>query len=384
MTLPVTSRHIMVLTGEPSGDFHAGRLVREIRLQGFPVSFSGMGGPHLRDAGVDLFYDIEHLSAMGVTEVLMQIRHIKNAFDRFREELRCRIPDLIILVDYPGFNLKAAEYAKTRYPVRILYYITPKIWAWKRSRLFKIKKFVDHAALILPFEEAIFRKAGVPATYVGNPLIDEYPEQFQTPCLTGPPLSNRLVVGLLPGSRKAEIRKLLDIMLQSALLIHQTYPEARFLVSQAESIPDPMIQTRLDRSGHPGLFTVIKGPVLTILKQSHLVIAASGTVTLEAALFQVPTLLIYRMAFVSFLAARLLVHVKYAGLANLIVNDEVMPELIQNRASPEEIRDRAVFMIENRTWYRERLKMVRKKLGRGGAIRNTAGISISLLFDRNP
>ncbi len=384
MNLPVKSMHIMVLTGEPSGDFHAGRLVLEIRRRCFSISFSGMGGPHLRAAGVDLFYDIEHLSVMGVTEVLMQIGHIKNAFDRFREKLRSRTPDLIILVDYPGFNLKAAEYAKKRYPSRVLYYITPKIWAWKRSRLFKIKKYVDYAALILPFEEAMYRKAGVPARYVGNPLIDEYPELPQSTSVSGPPFSHGPVVGLLPGSRKTEVRKLLDIMIESSLLIHQTYPEVRFLVSRAESIPDHMIQNRLKRSGHSGLFTMVKGPVQTILQQSHLVIAASGTVTLEAALFQVPTLLIYRMAFVSFMAARLLVHVKYAGLANLIVNEEVMPELLQSEASPQKIGERAVFMLENASLYRDRLKAVRKKLGRGGAAGNTAGIAISLLSDQNP
>jgi lipid-A-disaccharide synthase len=159
MNLPVKLKHIMILTGEPSGDLHAGHLVKEIKKSNHHIYFSGIGGPHLKDQGVDLFYNIDKLSAMGITEVLMQFRQIKQGFDKFREKLKYNTPDLIILIDYPGFNLKAAQFAKDYYNINILYYITPKVWAWKKSRLKKIKKYVDHAALILPFEEKIFQRA---------------------------------------------------------------------------------------------------------------------------------------------------------------------------------------------------------------------------------
>ncbi|MBT7629092.1 MAG: hypothetical protein HN597_05220, partial [Desulfobacula sp.] len=178
MNLPVKLNHIMVLTGEPSGDLHAGHLVREIKQINNHIYFSGIGGTHLEDQKVDLFYNISKLSAMGLTEVFMQFPQIKKAFDLFKKKLRVNTPNLIILVDYPGFNLKAAQFAKDHYDIKILYYITPKVWAWKKSRLKKIKKYIDHAALILPFEEKIYKKAEIQSTYVGNPLLDEYSENM--------------------------------------------------------------------------------------------------------------------------------------------------------------------------------------------------------------
>ncbi|MDA8135990.1 MAG: lipid-A-disaccharide synthase [Desulfobacteraceae bacterium] len=383
MNLPVSLKHIMVLTGEPSGDFHAGRLIEEIRRKNGRIYFSGMGGPLLRQQGVDLFYDIENLSAMGITEVLMQFGHIKKAFDLFREKLIYHTPDMIILVDYPGFNLRAAKYAKDHYNVRILYYITPKVWAWKRSRLFKIKKYVDHAALIFPFEEKLYKKAGVSSTYVGNPLMDEYPEHLSKSFLpskglvTG--LNGPIIIGLLPGSRKAEIQNLLDIMIQSACRIHQVHNQTRFLVSKAASIKREWIEECIIASGKPQLFDIVEGPVREILRRSNLVIAASGTVTLEAALFGIPTLLIYKMARLSFWAAKLLVRVKYAGLANLIVDEEIMPELLQGEATPEKICIKVLHMLTHEQYYESRLERVRKKLGKKGAAKNAAGIAMNLL-----
>ena len=383
MNFPVNLKHIMVLTGEPSGDFHASRLIEEIRKKNDRVYFSGIGGPALRQQGVDLFYDIENLSAMGITEVLMQFRHIKKAFDLFREKLNSHLPDLIILVDYPGFNLRAAGYVKEHYPIKILYYITPKVWAWKRSRLFKIKKYVDHAALIFPFEEKLFKKAGVSSTYVGNPLVDEYPENlskfFLRSKALSPGLNDPIIIGLLPGSRNAEIKNLLGIMIQSACLIHQKQNQARFLVSKAASIKREWIEECINTSGSPQLFDIVEGPVREILMRSNLVIAASGTVTLEAALFGIPTLLIYKMARLSFWAAKLLVRVKYAGLANLIVDEEIMPELLQGEATPEKICIKAVHMLTHEHYYESRLEQVRKKLGKKGAAKNAAGIAMNLL-----
>lgn len=383
MNLPVSLKHIMVLTGEPSGDFHAGRLIEEIRRKNDRIYFSGIGGPVLKQQGVDLFYDIENLSAMGITEVLMQFGHIKKAFDLFREKLNFHLPDLIILVDYPGFNLRAARYVKEHYPIKILYYITPKVWAWKKSRLFKIKKYVDHAALIFPFEEKLFKKAGIPSTYVGNPLVDEYPENLSKSFLRSkalsPGLNDPIIIGLLPGSRNAEIKNLLDIMIQSACLIHQKRNQVRFLVSKAASIKRELIEECINTSGNPQLFDIVEGPVRGILIRSNLVIAASGTVTLEAALLCIPTLLIYRMAKLSFWAAKLVVRVKYAGLANLIADEEIMPELLQSEATPERICTKAVHMLNHEHYYQTRLELARKKLGRKGAAKNAAGIAIHLL-----
>lgn len=388
MNPTVTLKHIMVLTGEPSGDFHAGRLVEEIRRKTDRIYFTGIGGPILKQQGVDLFYDIEKLSAMGITEVLMQFRHIKKAFDLFREKLRHHIPDLIILVDYPGFNLRAAKYVKDNYNIKILYYITPKVWAWKKNRLFKIKRYVDYAALIFPFEEKLFKKAGISSSYVGNPLLNEYPENLSRSFFRSKTVSskanNPIIIGLLPGSRRAEIKNLFDIMVQSAFYIHQKQKRARFLVSRASSVKRTWIEEGIKKSGNPQLFEIVEGPVGEIFKQSNMIIAASGTVTLEAALFRIPTILIYKMSIASFWAAKLLVKVKYAGLANLIVNEEIMPEFLQNKARPDKICEKAIYMINHEKHYQTRLELVRKKLGKKGAAKNTACIAIHLLRESHP
>ncbi|MBU1340773.1 MAG: lipid-A-disaccharide synthase [Proteobacteria bacterium] len=381
-------RHIMVLTGEPSGDMHAGHLVKEIQQSDSSIYFSGIGGTYLEKQKVDLFYNIALLSAMGVTEVVMQFKQIKKAFDLFKRKLRVNKPDLIILVDYPGFNLKAAKFAKDHYKIKILYYITPKVWAWKKSRLKKIKKYIDHAALILPFEEKIFKKAHIRSTYVGNPLVDEYPENLSKPFFRSDPLSStnngHLVIGLLPGSRKAEIQNLLEIMINAADLIFQKNQKVKFIISQATSIKRETIEAYLKKADKTCGFQIIDGPVKNIFFKSDLIIAASGTVTLEAALCGIPTIIVYKMSLISYRIAKLFVKIKYAGLANLIVNAEVMPELLQNDATPYKISQKALYMLDHLSYFQEQLDRVRKRLGKKGASKRTAGIALNLLKDSGP
>ncbi|MCP3872517.1 MAG: lipid-A-disaccharide synthase [Desulfobacteraceae bacterium] len=383
MNLPIKSKHIMVLTGEPSGDMHAGHLIKEIKRKNETIYFSGIGGPHLKNQNVDLFFDIAQLSAMGLFEVLKQFKYIKKAFDLFKEKLKVNKPDVIILVDYPGFNLKAAQFAKNHYKIKILYYITPKVWAWKKSRLKKIKKYVDQAALILPFEEKIFRKASIKSTYVGNPLMDEYPENLSRPFIRSENVlfkdKNTLTIGLLPGSRKAEINNLLEIMIATADLIHQKNQQVTFIISQATSINRQIIESVLNRSNNAPLFKINDGPIKDILLKSDLVIAASGTVTLEAALCCVPTIIIYKMSPITFQLAKFFVKIKYVGLANLIVNEEVMPELLQNDATSEKISKKAIYMLDHLVSSENQLLKVRKLLGNKGASKRAANIVINML-----
>ncbi len=403
----------MVLTGEPSGDFHAGALIRSMQRIDPCLEISGIGGPCMKAEGVDIFFPIERLSAMGLTEVIFQFQHIKQAFDTFKYRLRTHPPDLIILIDYPGFNLRAAQYAKQKFDIPIFYYITPKVWAWKESRLKQIKLYVDHAALIFPFEEKLYKKANILFTYVGNPLMDEYPEHLAKPFyrrsfLTGPSSSmgsgrvesdliesgpresgnggclnqkkpKGLVIGLLPGSRQAEITNLLNIMLKTALKINDQKKKSRFLISAASSLHSELIDKILSPYHQTGLFEVVQGRPMEIFKRSDLLIAASGTVTLEAALCCLPTIIVYKMSPISHKIAKLLVKVKYAGLANLIAGREVMPELLQNNATPEKISHRAFFMLENLEDYENQLIVVRKLLGAPGASKRAARIALDLV-----
>jgi len=383
---PVKFKHIMVLTGEPSGDLHAGNLIREIKKLNQNIYFSGIGGQHLEYQGIDLFYNIVNLSAMGLTEVIMQFRQIKQAFDLFKKNLKNTTPDLLILVDYPGFNLKAAKFVKEHYKIKVLYYITPKVWAWNKSRLKKIKKYVDHAALILPFEERIYKKARIQATYVGNPLLDDYPENISKPFLQRENLLKKkhMVIALLPGSRRTEIENLLGIMLKAAdqistHLMCQENQKISFLISKADSIKYEHLEAILNDSGIKHLFQIEEGPAKDIFLKSDLVIAASGTVTLEAALCCIPTIIIYKMSWISYQIANQVVKIKYAGLANLIVNREVMPELLQDNATAEKISKKVIYMLDNLIYFENQLQMVRKMLGKGGASKKTAAIAMEML-----
>lgn len=370
----------MILAGEPSGDVHGADLVSAMHRLDPSLKFSGIGGPCMARAGVSLFFSIDRLSAMGLTEVIRQFKFIKQAYDLFRQHLKITRPGLLILIDYPGFNLRAARYAKKHSSTRIFYYITPKVWAWNRSRLLQIKQAVDHAGLIFPFEEKLYKTAGIPATYVGNPLMDRYPEPVNLPSGTeGATSSAPGTIGLLPGSRKNEVKNLLGLMLAAAQRLHRHYPQVRYLVSAAESIPLEMIEKPVRALKNADLFQVVPGSPRLIFEQADMLIAASGTITLEAAICQIPTVIIYKMSPVTFQIARLLVTVRYAGLANLIVGQEVMPELLQDAATPDNICTAALEMLANLAEHRRRLIPVRRLLGATGASKRAAEIALDLM-----
>lgn len=372
-------RHIMILAGEPSGDVHGADLVTAMLHLDPSLKFSGIGGPCMAKAGVSLFFSIDRLSAMGLTEVIRQFKPIKQAYDLFRQHLKTVRPDLLILIDYPGFNLRAARYAKRHRCTRVFYYITPKVWAWNRSRLLQMKQTIDHAGLIFPFEEKLYKTAGIPATYVGNPLMDRYPDPVTHPSGTeGDPFAP-WTIGLLPGSRQNEVKNLLGLMLTAAQRLHGHHPQVRFLVSAAESIPLEMIEKPVGALKIASLFHVIPGSPRLIFEQADMLIAASGTITLEAALCQVPTVIIYKMSPITFQIARLLVTVRYAGLANLIVGREVMPELLQDAATPDNICNAALDMLADLAEHRRRLIPVRRLLGAPGAAKRAAGIALDLM-----
>lgn len=372
----------MILTGEPSGDFHGAALIRELRSQWPGIRISGIGGPGMAKEEAYLFYDIANLSAMGLIQVVKQFSAIKAAFNIFKRRLRTDRPDLVVFIDYPGFNLRAAQYLKSRYTIPTCYYIAPKVWAWNEGRLAKIRACMDHVALILPFEAPLYKKHGIPATYVGNPLVDEYPDQWLENRLsnTTKALSHeRPVIGLLPGSRVSEIRTLLPVMLDAALQILKTHPGATFLISAASDIRERQIRTLVEHHPAQKHCRIVPGRPLQVFEKASAVIAASGTVTLEAGLCGLPTTIIYKVSPLTYFLGKLVVKIKYAGLANLIVNREIMPEFIQDTASPQNIARSALGMLANPSPYIQDLKEVRLRLGRPGAPARCARIILNLL-----
>lgn len=379
--------HIMVLTGEPSGDFHAGPLIKALKQLRPGSRFSGIGGPAMKTQGADVFFPIEKLSAMGLIQVIRQFSTIKQAFRLVKHQIRTHKPDLVVLIDYPGFNLRVARYIKENTNIPVCYYIAPKVWAWNRARLKKIKQYTDHVALILPFEQQIYKKEGIPATYVGNPLVDEYPcllpgppEEQQGPgrstSATGIPAAP--VIGLLPGSRSSEVTQLMPVMLEATEKILVRHPRAKFLISAASDIQEQKIRETLSRYGNTR-HCIVKGRPLSIFRRAHMLIAASGTVTLEAALCGLPTIIVYKVSPLTFALGKRLVRVSFVGLANLIADRQVMPELLQTDASPDRISDTALSMLESLDMHRRQLAQVRGILGSPGAPARTARIILSLI-----
>lgn len=370
----------MILTGEPSGDFHGAALVRSLNRLCPGIRITGIGGKAMAEQGAEIFFPIDRLSAMGLVQVIKQIGAIKQAFSLVKRRLKTDTPDAVVLIDYPGFNLKAAAFIKQNYDIPVCYYIAPKVWAWNAKRLDTIAKVTDHVALIFPFEIHIYKAKKIPSTYVGNPLVDEYPQSLPVSGKDkGTDLSDNLVIGMLPGSRTAEIESLLPVMLDAAGSIAQKIPTARFLISSGIKRHEERIENIVFRHPNGKFCRIVTGRPKQIFDKASLLVAASGTVTLEAALNLVPTVIIYKMSFVAYRLALVLVKTQFVGLANLIVGNQVMPELLQNDANARTISDTVLSMLPELDSYRKKLHQVRKRLGLPGAPKRTAGIILNLI-----
>lgn len=375
-------RTVMLVAGEASGDLHGAGLVRAMSERDPSLFFCGIGGDQMRRAGMRPVVDSTGLAVMGITDVLASLPRIRKAYRIAATILSSLRPDLLILIDYPGFNLRLAKEAK-KLGIPVLYYISPKVWAWRSSRVKQLADSVDRLALIFPFEVAWFQERGVDqAVYVGNPLMDQAPEfralRPDTLVETQP------VIGLLPGSRPGEIHRMLPVLCEAAELISRKIPGARFVLSAAPGTPLSDIRAFAAASGAPSRMDVVSGahPVLEV---ADVVAAVSGTVTLEAALAGVPTVLVYRMSALTFAIARRVVTVPHAGLANLIAGTEIMPELLQDRATPEQVSETVCTLLqdhERRARHHHALGEVRAALGEPGVAQRTASLALSMLGDR--
>lgn len=380
MNPPPAPPHIFLIAGEASGDLHGANLVKALKRHSEQIVFSGIGGMTMKKAGVDIVVDAATLSVVGFTEVFSRLPEILGGMSIAKSFLRQNRPDLLILIDFPDFNMKMAEYAK-KIGIRILYYISPQIWAWRSGRVKTIGRLVDHIAVILPFEAAFYRRHHVPVTFVGHPLLDE----FQGPLPSPPPFDRDFppVVGLLPGSRESEIFRHLPIMLQAAEILSQQM-NVRFILSIAPGAPAQPIQSLaapfqqrihldIDTQGARSVFPI-----------THLVVAASGTVTLEAGIAGTPLIIIYKISPISYWLGKLLIRVRNIGLVNLIAEREIAPELIQDEANPQTIADTVRQLLTHPVRLdamRDAFTDVRYKLGSPGASSRVAEIVVKMLHD---
>lgn len=331
------SKHIVFIAGEESGDIHAAVAIKQLKTAYPNIKISGIGGQHMHEAGAELIYDLARFGVTGATEVIRHLNVIRKAFKSIKKHLKDHKPDLLVLVDYPGFNLRLAHYAKKKLELKILYYISPQIWAWKAKRIHQIKKNIDMMAVILPFEKAIYEHAEVPVSFVGHPLVEKIAAiadtESQRIALKLP--LNAKIIALLPGSRSNEIEQHIPILRDTALHLNQLYPELRFIIPIARTISHEQVTRYFGNTNLP--LTFISGQALNCMAAADFVIVASGTASLECALLEKPMCIIYKSSFLTYLIAVKLIKVKFLGLCNLLSNKMIIPEFLQYDCNSQEL-----------------------------------------------
>jgi lipid-A-disaccharide synthase len=345
----------------------------------------GIGGEGLRKAGMEILFHAQELSVVGIVEVCARLPQIVKAFQTLKREIVSAPPDLLILIDYPDFNMRIAAVAR-KHGVPVLYYISPQIWAWRQNRVKKIARLVDQMAVVFPFEAAFYEQHGVPVQFVGHPLMDREVPVMDTQALLQQfaMKSQWPIVGLLPGSRKSEIDRLLPVMLEAAVLMQKEFPEAQFIIPVAPGIREEDIKERIRR--HELAVTIVANQLHPALHICHLVLVASGTATLETALMKKPMIIMYRIALLTYLVGRLMIRVPTIGLANIVAGRKIVPELIQGDASPQRVCQEAVSLLKDprrMTAMENELARVGELLGSSGASERVAIMAHEMLNKKN-
>jgi lipid-A-disaccharide synthase len=316
-----------IIAGEASGDLHGSNLIKQLHQQDARADVRCWGGDRMQAAGATLVKHYRDLAFMGFVEVIMHLRTIFRNIDFCKKDIKAYKPDVLVLIDYPGFNMRIAEWARQQ-GIKIAYYISPQIWAWKENRVHKIKRDVDKMLVILPFEVDFYKKWQFDVTYVGHPLVEVVRQEKENVAPT--PISDKPIIALLPGSRAQEIRVKLPIMLQMV----KHFPDYCFVVAQASALPDSVYREMI--GDQPVL--LVKDKTYNLLKQAKAGLITSGTATLETALFGLPQVVCYKGNPVSFWLATKLVKVKYISLVNLIMDKPVVKELIQHELTEEHLK----------------------------------------------
>jgi lipid-A-disaccharide synthase len=386
MNAAKAQRRALIVTGEASGDLHGANLIRAARDVDPGLSFFGIGGRKMRAAGCDIVFPAEELAVMGLVEVVGRLPVIRRAFRLLQGLLRGpQRPDLVILIDYPGFNLRFAKVAK-RAGIPVLYYIAPKVWAWKKGRVKTIAARVDKLAVIFPFEPPLYQGLGLDVEYVGNPLLDEYRrEREREPFLRDAGFDPGLpVVGLFPGSRKSEFRYMFDTLLESARLLVEQGVARQFLLPVAPACDRAALAQRVAAAGLP--VTLVEDNIYDVSGACDAILCVSGTVTLQAALAGTPLAILYRGAALTYAVGRRLVKIPHFGLPNIVAGREVAREFLQDTANPPALAAEIRRLLEDRAYRHAALAglaEVRECLGEPGCSRRVAEIAAAMSGARN-
>ncbi|UCD84557.1 MAG: lipid-A-disaccharide synthase [Deltaproteobacteria bacterium] len=375
-------KRVLIVAGEASGDLHGANLIKAVKQKEPRVEFYGVGGRRMEGAGASLWFNLEELSVVGLTEIITKSGAIVKALSRLKKSLKEAAPELIVLIDFPGFNLMLARSAKKK-TIPVLYYISPQVWAWRRKRVNKIAKVVNKMAVILPFEVPIYREKGVDVEFVGHPLLDviekeTIPREEVLKQLELNP--TKKLISLLPGSRRDELIRLLPEMLGAGELLEAKYSDLQFALLAAPTLEKEEIQKLVAKSKLR--VNIFSDHHYDLLRASELAVITSGTAALEAALLNTPMVVIYKVSLITYLVARMLIKVKYLSLANLLAGKTVVPELIQSEANSKRIAEEAEKILSGReTTGRMKLALnqIRETLGEPGAAARVASIVLKML-----
>lgn len=372
---------LFLVAGETSGDRHAAALVTTLRRLEPSLTFRGLGGPAMRAAGVELLEDLTRYAVVGLIEVLRHVGTFRRIFRAACRALDTDRPDAVILVDYPGFNLRFAREAKRR-GIPVIYYISPQLWAWGARRIRMIRQCVDLMLVLFPFEETLYREAGVPVQWVGHPLLDRVTvtkPRAETLRQYGIP-SDQPVLGLLPGSRRQEVERLLPPLGGAAGELAGRLTNLRFLVLQAPGIPTACYRQVVLRA--PASLTLVPEWDYNLLAACDLVLVASGTATLECALLERPMVIVYRTNPLTWWLGRRLVTLPYIGLVNVVAGQRLAPECLQGDATPAKIAAAALAILRSAEVRRDMqrgFQQIRARLGAPGATRRAADAVLAFL-----
>lgn len=375
------SRRVMIVAGEASGDLHGAKLVHALKKLHPDMDCYGIGGERMRQAGFHGLVDVSELSVIGLTEAVKHYRRLRRILNRMKEELQLNRPELLVLIDSPDFNLPLARAAR-KLGIKVLYYISPQIWAWRSSRIRVIKHCVDMMATVFPFEENFYRDAGVPVAYVGHPLVeDAHATADRAALIRSMGLdAEKKIVGIFPGSRESEIEHNLPVLVQSALALSKRLGNLQFVVPVAPTLPAHLVERYIQHT--PADITATNSDIYDVIDACDAVAATSGTVTLQVTLMQTPMVILYRVSPLTYLILKRLVNFSYAGIANVIADREICREFIQHEASPENIAGELERLLSDPA-YTDRMKRemgeIRKILGEKNGSVETAKLALQLI-----